>query len=306
MVATRGRIVALLLTVLLMVLFHPLALAQGVTVTATNNPTLGTILTDSQGKTLYAFLKDTPNVSSACYDRCATTWPPLLIAEGNPVAGEGVNGNLLGVLVRTDGNRQVMYNGMPLYYFATDANPGDTKGQGVGKVWFVMNLDAAGTPAPLPAAPAPAAPASAAPAPAAPAPATKNISIKDNAFDPKTITVNVGDTLTWTIAGQNEHTVTADGGTFDSDDLKAGEKTTFSVTFTKAGTFAYYCQYHGGAGGIGMSGTVVVQAAGAANAPAELPRTGGTESPLSLLILIAVALLTIGLLFVVRGQRRTA
>ena len=207
-------------------------------------------------------------------------------------AGEGVNGNLLDVLVRTDGTRQVMYNGMPLYYFAADANPGDTKGQGVGKVWFVINLDAAGTPAALPAAPAPAAPAAAA----------KDASIKDNAFAPKAITVNVGDTLTWTIAGQNEHTVTADNGGFDSDDLKAGEKTAFSFTFTKPGTFAYYCKYHGGPGGIGMSGTIVVQAAGAASTPAALPRTGGTELPLPIPVLMAVAFLGAGLILIRRRR----
>jgi plastocyanin/predicted lipoprotein with Yx(FWY)xxD motif len=306
MIAVRGRIVSLLLIVTLMVVFHPIALAQGVTVTASKNPDLGNILTDSHGKTLYLFLRDTPNVSSACYNRCATTWPPLLITEGNPIAGNGVNGNLLGVLVRTDGTRQVLYNGWPLYYYATDANPGDTKGQGIGKVWFALNLDAAGTPAPPPAPPPPAAQAPAAQAPAAPAAAAQNVSINDNAFDPKTITVNVGDTVTWTIAGQNEHTVTADNGSFNSDDLKAGEKTSFTFTFTKAGTFAYYCKYHGGPGGQGMSGTVVVQAAGGASAPAQLPRTGGTESPRLFIVLIAFALLSIGLLVTMRGWRRRA
>jgi predicted lipoprotein with Yx(FWY)xxD motif len=138
MLAVRGRIVAMLLVVVLMLLLIPTALAQGATVTMTHDPILGNILTDSQGRTLYHFLKDTPNVSSACYGRCATTWPPLLIAEGNPVAGEGVNGDLLGVLVRTDGTRQVMYNGLPLYYYAPDTKPGDTKGQGVGSIWFIV------------------------------------------------------------------------------------------------------------------------------------------------------------------------
>jgi LPXTG-motif cell wall-anchored protein len=211
MLAVRGRIVSLLLIVMLMGLFSPIALAQGVTVTASDNPSLGNILTDSHGKTLYLFLRDTPNVSSACYNRCATSWPPLLITEGNPIAGNGVNGNLLGVLVRTDGSRQVLYNGWPLYYYGTDANPGDTKGQGVGKVWFVLSLDAAGTPAAPPAAPAPAPAAPAAPPAAAPAPA--------------------------------------------------------------------------------------------APVAAQLPRTGGTESPLQIIVLIAFALLSTGLLLTVRGRR---
>jgi predicted lipoprotein with Yx(FWY)xxD motif len=96
-------------------------------------------LTDSSGRTLYRFTRDTVNTSSACYGQCATTWPPLLIDEGTPVAGAGVNGDLLGVLARTDGTRQVMYNGMPLYYYNQDANPSDTKGQRVRDVWFIIH-----------------------------------------------------------------------------------------------------------------------------------------------------------------------
>jgi predicted lipoprotein with Yx(FWY)xxD motif len=129
---------ALLLLFALMLAVVPVALAQSFTLTVTKDATLGNILTDSQGRTLYRFTKDTVNASSACSGKCATTWPPLLISDGNPVAGEGVDGNLLGVLTRTDGGRQVMFNGIPLYYYSTDAAPGDTKGQGVGKVWFIV------------------------------------------------------------------------------------------------------------------------------------------------------------------------
>src|SRR5690349_16981618 len=60
---------------------------------------------------------------------------------------------------------------------------------------------------------------------AAPRAATQNVTLKDNLFAPKTITVKVGDTVMWTDQGQNEHTVTADDGSFDSGDLKTGEKT---------------------------------------------------------------------------------
>jgi predicted lipoprotein with Yx(FWY)xxD motif len=138
--STVGRkVLPLLVACLLVLLLAPTASAQSSTVIATQNPTLRTILTDSEGRTLYRFTKDTINVSSACYNQCATTWPPLLIADGNPVAGEGVDGNLLGVLQRTDGTRQVMYNGMPLYYYAPDTKPGDTNGQLRGNVWFVVH-----------------------------------------------------------------------------------------------------------------------------------------------------------------------
>jgi predicted lipoprotein with Yx(FWY)xxD motif len=139
MFAARRKMALLLLVFLLMVLCVPNALASGVTVNVIQNPTFGTILTDSAGRVLYRLTRDTINVSSACYNQCAVVWPPLLIDEGTPVAGEGVNGDLLGVLTRTDGKRQVMYNGMPLYYYGQDANPGDTKGQRVRDVWFIVH-----------------------------------------------------------------------------------------------------------------------------------------------------------------------
>ena len=139
MFAAGRKMALLLLILLLMVLCVPNAQASGVTVNVTQDPTFGTILTDSAGRVLYRFTRDTINVSSACYNQCATVWPPLLIDEGTPVASEGVNGELLGVLARTDGTRQVMYNGMPLYYYNQDANPGDTKGQRVRDVWFIIH-----------------------------------------------------------------------------------------------------------------------------------------------------------------------
>jgi len=105
---------------------------------------------------------------------------------------------------------------------------------------------------------------------------TKNVSIKDFAFDPKTITVNVGDTITWKNDGQAEHTAQADDGSFDSGDLAAGKS--FSFTFTKAGTFAYYCKYHGAKGGSGMSGTVTVGEAAAPAAPAAGTPTGTVDA----------------------------
>src|SRR5215212_7300348 len=136
---TIGKMASLLLMFTLILMVVPVALAAGNAVNMVANPMLGTILTDSDGRTLYRFTKDTVNVSSACYGQCATAWPPLLIDDGTPVAGEGVNGNLLGVLTRTDGTRQVMYNGMPLYYYNKDANAGDTNGQLVGNVWFIVH-----------------------------------------------------------------------------------------------------------------------------------------------------------------------
>lgn len=98
---------------------------------------LGDFLIGPNGMTLYLFTKDEANVSN-CYDQCAVNWPPLLVgASQEPTAGEGVAGEI-GVIDRSDGTRQVTYNGVPLYYWNKDVKPGDTTGQNVGEVWFVV------------------------------------------------------------------------------------------------------------------------------------------------------------------------
>lgn len=88
----------------------------------------------------------------------------------------------------------------------------------------------------------------------------KTVNMKGFKFDPQTITVNVGDTITWQNGDQTTHTATADDGSFNTGDVAAGASSN-AVTFNTPGTFAYYCKYHGAAGGAGMSGTIVVQAA---------------------------------------------
>ncbi len=114
-------------------------MAGGALVTVTESMKLGTFLVDAEGMTLYIFLGDEPGKSN-CYDACAQNWPPLL-SDGVPVAGNGVDGDLLGTAERSDGSVQVTYNGWPLYYFATDAAAGDTNGQGIKDVWYVIGPD---------------------------------------------------------------------------------------------------------------------------------------------------------------------
>jgi predicted lipoprotein with Yx(FWY)xxD motif len=109
------------------------------TVDVSQNTPLGSFLVDSLGMTLYIFTNDTPGTST-CYSTCATFWPPLL-TNGMPVAGAGVTDSLLGTTTRTDGSVQVTYNGWPLYYFSKDKAVGDTMGEGVQSIWYVMNPD---------------------------------------------------------------------------------------------------------------------------------------------------------------------
>jgi len=101
---------------------------------------LGRILVDSKGITLYDFVKD-KRTTSVCYGACAALWPPLL-TTGKPVAGPGVRASLLGTTRRKDGKLEVTYGGHPLYYFVSDRKPGQTTGQGLnqfGGPWWVLS-----------------------------------------------------------------------------------------------------------------------------------------------------------------------
>jgi predicted lipoprotein with Yx(FWY)xxD motif len=106
-----------------------------------HNTALGQVLIGPQGKTLYLFTPDKRN-TSVCYGKCASFWPPLL-TTGTPRAGKHVKASLLGIAVRKDGKHQVTYGGHPLYYFVKDKKAGQTNGQAVEKVWWVVS--AAGT-----------------------------------------------------------------------------------------------------------------------------------------------------------------
>jgi plastocyanin len=86
------------------------------------------------------------------------------------------------------------------------------------------------------------------------------VSVVDGDYDPGTFRVVEGTTIRWRNDGQNPHTVTADSGLFESETLGSGD--TYEYTFESAGTFPYYCAFHGGPGGSGMSATIVVVPAG--------------------------------------------
>lgn len=116
------------------------AAATAATIAVATNATLGQILVDGNGMTIYLFVADTGKTST-CYNACAQYWPPVL-TTGAPKAGAGATASLLGTTTRTDGTVQVTYAGHPLYRFLTDKKPGDTTGQGLnlsGGLWYVMS-----------------------------------------------------------------------------------------------------------------------------------------------------------------------
>lgn len=115
-----------------------------VAVTTADNPSLGTILTDSNGMTLYHYAPERDG-EVECLGGCAQTWPPLTVPQGARLqAGPGVTGKL-SVTRRPDGSEQVTYNGWPLYLFSKDTVPGDAGGEGMGGLWTAVQVPASGT-----------------------------------------------------------------------------------------------------------------------------------------------------------------
>ena len=103
-----------------------------------------TVLTSSQGFTLYSFAPDTPTTSK-CNGTCAQNWPPV---QG-PVTAPSVTGTF-GTIKRSDGSAQATFDGHPLYTFVGDTAPGQNKGNGLnaaGGLWHEITTSGTAAPA---------------------------------------------------------------------------------------------------------------------------------------------------------------
>lgn len=99
----------------------------------------GRYLVGASGRALYLWVADGPN-KSVCAGACAKFWPPVTTTSA-PVAAAGVTGSQLGTTTRSDGAKQVTYDGHPLYYFLEDTTKGSLKGQGsdnFGAKWWLV------------------------------------------------------------------------------------------------------------------------------------------------------------------------
>ena len=115
------------------------ASGSGKTVITTASSSGSTFLTDSSGRAVYLWAKDTGDAST-CTGACAGAWPPVT-ATGTVTASGSAMASDLGTITRSDGTKQVTYDGHPLYYFAGDSGPGTATGQGsdnFGAKWWLV------------------------------------------------------------------------------------------------------------------------------------------------------------------------
>jgi predicted lipoprotein with Yx(FWY)xxD motif len=113
-------------------------------VTTRRLDSLGRVLVDGKGQTLYVFSRDHHSGHSTCTSECEVQWPPLLLSGGatKPIASGGAKTSLLGTTRLANDALQVTYNGWPLYRFALDTTPGSTAGEGLNNLggrWYVLS-----------------------------------------------------------------------------------------------------------------------------------------------------------------------
>jgi predicted lipoprotein with Yx(FWY)xxD motif len=98
---------------------------------------LGSFMTDTSGRTLYYFTRDTSG-KSVCTGTCIATWPPF---SADPLTAPSIlNPGDFSSVTRADGMKQIAFMGRPLYYYSGDTKPGDTNGEGFNNIWFVANI----------------------------------------------------------------------------------------------------------------------------------------------------------------------
>ena len=113
--------------------------AVGTTVMIVQKSAIGYVLAEANHQVVYTYSKDTKGGKPTCTGACAATWLP---ATGTPEAGPAdVFSGQFGLVTRSNGVKQITYNGLPLYLLK-DAKPLSTSGNGQGGVWHVVKLSA--------------------------------------------------------------------------------------------------------------------------------------------------------------------
>ncbi|MDQ1914562.1 plastocyanin/azurin family copper-binding protein [Paenibacillus sp. GD4] len=181
---------------------------------------LGTYLVDSNGLALYLFTKDAADLN-ACKGQCLKNWS--LFDDSNLTVAPELNAADFGEITREDGTKQTTYKGWPLYYFINDMYPGQTLGENVNQVWFVLHPE---TTAPL----------------EKPKGKTYTIEISGFKFSQEELTIEAGSTVTFTNLDSVKHNAVSVDGSFHTDLIAKGESA--NVTFDKPGVYEYFCEPH--------------------------------------------------------------
>jgi predicted lipoprotein with Yx(FWY)xxD motif len=113
------------------------SVSQNLALGTDSNAKLGTYLIAYNGMTVYTYAKDKLGVSN-CTGTCADAWPPYTVPAATTLNAQVGVGGHIDTIQRADGTFQVTYNGMPLYFWKNDTKSGDTNGQGIGGVWYVV------------------------------------------------------------------------------------------------------------------------------------------------------------------------
>jgi predicted lipoprotein with Yx(FWY)xxD motif len=116
------------------------AIAPAASALSIKQSSIGKALVDANGRTLYLFKGDRPNVSTLSAGGRAV-WPPLT-ANAQPKAAGGAVAARIGLIAGANGTMQVTYSGHPLYYYVGDHKSGQTLGQGLnefGGRWYVLS-----------------------------------------------------------------------------------------------------------------------------------------------------------------------
>jgi predicted lipoprotein with Yx(FWY)xxD motif len=106
---------------------------------AVASTSIGDVLVDAEGLTLYAYANDTAGTPT-CTDACANAWPPATV-DGEPVVGDGIDDGVVATVGGAGGSTQLTAGGHPLYRYTGDAASGDTSGHGLAEVWSAVAPD---------------------------------------------------------------------------------------------------------------------------------------------------------------------
>ncbi len=118
----------------------PTTSAASAAVLTTASTSLGTIVVDGDGMTVYFYDKDVKGESaSVCTGGCASAWPAVTTTSSSPTV-TGVTGTV-GTIAGPGGTQQLTIDGLPVYTYAGDSKAGDVTGQGSGGIWWAVNPD---------------------------------------------------------------------------------------------------------------------------------------------------------------------